>query len=92
MLKAFDSVHIPILVKVLQRIQLSNSIINLLLFLLFNHTNQVIIDFGLTRLYSIEDSIDQSKTFSPILWKIYYDPLISRIYKEHIRYQRITQI
>ena len=77
MSKAFDSVHIPILVRALQRIQISNSIVNLLTFLLFNRTNQVITDYSLTKPYPVEDGIDQGKTFSLILWKIYCDPLIS---------------
>ena len=91
MSKAFDSVHIPTLVRALQRIQIPSSIVNLLTFLLFNHTNQVITDYGLTKPYPVEDGIDQGETFSLILWKIYYDPLISRIHKEHIGYQGITQ-
>ena len=91
MSKAFDSVHIPTLVRALQRIQIPSSIVNLLTFLLFNHTNQIITDYGLTEPYPVEDGIDQGETFSLILWKIYYDPLISRIHKEHIGYQEITQ-
>jgi hypothetical protein len=91
MSKAFDSIHIPTLVKALQRIKLPTSIINLLFFLLLNHTNQVITDYGLTRPYSVEDGIDQGETFSPILWRIYYDPLISRIHNEHSGYQATIQ-
>ncbi|CAG8784128.1 13822_t:CDS:1, partial [Gigaspora rosea] len=39
----------------------------------------VITDYGLTNPYTVEDGVDQGKTISPILWVIYYDPLISRI-------------
>ena len=87
MSKAFDSVHIPTLTKALNRIQIPKSITNLLNFLLFNRTNQVITDYGLTKSYTVNDGIDQGETFSPLLWKIYYDPLISRIHNEHLGYQ-----
>src|SRR5438270_765024 len=87
MSKAFDSIHIPTLTKALYRIQLPTLIINLLIFLLLNYTNQVITDYGLTKSYTVEDGIDQGETFSLLLWKIYYDPLISQIYDEYLGYQ-----
>ena len=47
----------------------------------------MITDYRLTKLYLVEDGIDQRETFSLLLWKIYYDPLISRIHNEHLGYQ-----
>ena len=67
MSKAFDSVHIPTLTKALNRIQIPKSITNLLNFLLFNRTNQVITDYRLTKPYTVNDGIDQGETFSPLL-------------------------
>jgi hypothetical protein len=84
MSKAFDSIHIPTLCKALKRIHIPDKAINLISFLLSHRTNRVITSLGLTAPYSVEDGIDQGETFSPLLWKIYYDPLISRIYKEHL--------
>ena len=79
MSKAFDSVHIPTLTLALKRIKLPQSTINLLTFLLSHRTNRVITDTGLTEPYAVLDGIDQGETFSPVLWKIYYDPLITTI-------------
>jgi hypothetical protein len=67
MSKAFDSIHIPTLTKALHRIKLPISIVNLLIFLLSNRTNQVITDYGLTKSYSVEDGVDQGETISPLL-------------------------
>src|SRR5689334_15422352 len=86
MSKAFDSIHLPILCKALERIHIPVKAINLILFLLHHRTNRVIISLGLTASYVVEDGIDQRKMISSLLWKIYYDPLISRIYTEHLDY------
>src|SRR6185437_8605634 len=79
MSKAFDTVHIPTLEKALKKIKILEKIIGLLLYLLTNRRNRVITDLDLTRPYEVEDGIDQGEIFSPLLWKIYYNPLISRI-------------
>jgi len=86
MSKAFDSVHIDTLAKALRRIKVPTTIINLLTYLLANRTNQVITDYGFTDSYPVMDGIDQGETFSPLLWKIYYDPLISTIQKKFMGY------
>ncbi|KAF0464568.1 reverse transcriptase [Gigaspora margarita] len=67
MLKAFNSIHIPTLLKALERIKIPTSFINLIDFILSNHTNRVLTDFGPTNTYLVEDGIDQGETFSPIL-------------------------
>ena len=92
MSKAFDSVHIPLLKKAFKQIHLSEAITNLLVFLFQNRTNQVITSHGLTDSYKVEDSIDQGETFSPILWRIYYDLLIHYIYTEHEGYKTTIPI
>jgi len=83
MSKAFDSIHIPMLKKALTRIKLPSTIINLLIHILSNRSNQVITNLGYTNSYPVEDGIDQGETISPILWVIYYDPLIRRISTEY---------
>ena len=55
----------------------------MLSYLLHHRTNKVITSLGPTLPYSVEDGVDQGETISPLLWKIYYDPLISRIHTEH---------
>ncbi|KAG9284437.1 hypothetical protein G9A89_023694 [Geosiphon pyriformis] len=39
-------------------------------------TNKVIMNFGLTDGYQVHDRLDQGKVFSPLLWYIFYDPLL----------------
>ncbi|CAG8808651.1 24146_t:CDS:1, partial [Gigaspora rosea] len=43
-----------------------------------------------TNQYFVEDGLDQGSPLSPTLWRIYYDPLISRIDKEHNGYKMQT--
>ncbi|KAG9300424.1 hypothetical protein G9A89_010049 [Geosiphon pyriformis] len=42
----------------------------------------VIIDFGLLDSYKVHDGLDQEKVFSPLLWRIFYDPLLCEV-KRH---------
>ena len=92
MSKAFDSVHLPTLYKALERIRIPKNFVKLLTSLLSNRRNRVITTLGLTKYYYVEDGIDQGETFFPLLWKIYYDPLISRIHKEFLGFQEYLSI
>jgi len=56
------------------------SIINILTNLLEDRQNTVITNLGLTSSYQVQNGIDQGETITPLLWRIYYDPLISYIY------------
>jgi hypothetical protein len=82
MSKAYDSVNINLLEKSLHRIKLPQSIICTITNLLKLRSNQVITNFGLTPSYPVEDGIDQGETITPLLWRIYYDPLINYIHKK----------
>src|SRR5581483_9177122 len=42
-------------------------------------TSQVITQHGLTEPFITKQGIDQGDTISPLLWRIYYDPLITRV-------------
>ena len=86
MSKAFDSIHLSTLHKALKKIRIPIKAINLILFLLHYWSNRVITSLGPTAPYAVEDGIDQEETIPPLLWKIYYDPLISRIHTEHLGY------
>ncbi|KAG9304324.1 hypothetical protein G9A89_019886 [Geosiphon pyriformis] len=44
-----------------------------------NWTNQVMMDFGLTDSYSVHNGLDQEEVFSPLLWRIFYDPLLCKV-------------
>ena len=79
MSKAFDSVNIERLCLALKRIKIPTGIINILTSLFKDRQNAVITCHGLTEEYSVGDGIDQGDTISPLLWRIFYDPLISKI-------------
>src|SRR5438552_7003511 len=81
MSKAYDSINIQMLEKALLRIQIPNNIIQIIINLISNRTNQIITPHGLTNPYQVLGGIDQGDTLSPLLWRIYYDPLISHINK-----------
>ena len=86
MSKVYNSVNIEMLILVLQRNKISESIINIITSLFKDKQNAVITCYGLTNEYSVEDGIDQGDTISPLLWQIFYDPLISRISKMYKGY------
>ena len=79
MSKAYDSVHIPTLKLALLRLKVPIPTVDLIMDIFSACTNTVITPFGTTPPYPVHDRIDQSKTITPLLWRIYYDPLISTI-------------
>src|SRR5438552_3988576 len=91
MSKAYDTVHIPTLAKAIKRICLPKKFISIITFLFTNRINQVITDYGLTNKYNVRDRIDQGETILPILWRIFYDPLISRVNTEYRGYKIIPK-
>ncbi|KAG9291445.1 hypothetical protein G9A89_021864 [Geosiphon pyriformis] len=44
-----------------------------------NWTNRVMTNFGLFDGYHVHDGLDQGKVFSPLLWCIFYDPLLCEV-------------
>jgi len=80
MSKAYDSVNFTLFKHSLTRLNLPSSIINILLDLLTDRQNQVITNLGLTAPYQVQNGIDQGETITPLLWRIYYDPLITHIH------------
>ena len=79
MSKAYDSVHLPLLWKALRRINIPEKFINLTKNLMEKRKNKVLTNLGQTKAYEVEDGLDQGGTMSPLLWRIYYDPLIAKI-------------
>src|SRR5205085_4908332 len=86
MSKAYDSVNIYLLQKALKRIQLPSQLTQIILDLLLDHSNKIITNFGLTQSYMVKNRIDQGETITPLLWRIYYDPLITQIAKTYKGY------
>src|SRR6201988_2830769 len=80
MSKAYDSVNFDLFRHALYRLSLPQPIINILTDLLNNRQNEVITNFGLTDSYQVQNDIDQEETITPLLWRIYYDPLITHIH------------
>src|SRR5260363_197480 len=65
-------------------------LVNIIINLLTNQSNRVITNFGLTQSYKVQDGIDQGETITPLLWRIYYDPLISKIFNTYTGYTSTT--
>ena len=86
MSKAYDSVHIPLLKNALHRIKVPSPLVSLIANIFTNWTNSVITNLGNTELYQVYDGIDQGETITPLLWRIYYDLLLSKITKQHKGY------
>jgi hypothetical protein len=87
MSKAYDSMLPSKLHMALTRIGISKPLSDIILNLNIERTNQVITKVGLTRPYVAEIGIDQGDSLSPLMWRIYYDPLITKINQMKNGYQ-----
>jgi exonuclease III/ribonuclease HI len=85
--KAFDSINNNMLAKALHRIRVPEKIVTIIKNLLDNRENTVITAHGLTAPYKVKDGIDQGDTISPLLWRIFYDPLLQEIESTQEGYQ-----
>src|SRR4051812_30788782 len=88
--KAYDSINIEMLYKALQRIQIPPQLIVIILSLFENRENSVITLYGNTAEYKVKDDIDQEDTISFLIWRIYYDPLLTRVSRLHTGYTIIS--
>ncbi|KAG9297023.1 hypothetical protein G9A89_008609 [Geosiphon pyriformis] len=79
MRKAYNSVGWEHLEKCLVKIKMCNKFIHFFGDIHRNRTNWVMTDFGLTDGYSVHDGLDQGEVFSPLLWRIFYDPLLCEV-------------
>src|SRR6266480_7620524 len=86
MSKAYDSVNIEMLHKALLRIKIPSTLINIILDIFNHRNNSVITPFNNTEPYIVEDEIDQGDTISPLLWRIFYNPLLSKVSRVHTGY------
>src|SRR5256884_3770569 len=79
MSKCYDRVDLRILRLAMGRLKIPVNYINLVLNLFQNRRNFVLTDVGVTQDYDVLIGIDQGEVISPLLWCIYYDPLLKRI-------------
>src|SRR5436190_13189142 len=77
--KAYDHVNIFMLDKAMARIRIPTFCRNFLLNLFSKRSNRVIGHYGLMDPYNLQIGIDQGEVISPLLWCIYYDPLLTKI-------------
>ena len=79
MSKAYDRVNICMLQHAMNCIKLPPLFIRFITNLFTNRFNRIFTPFGLTDPYNILVGIDQGEVICPLLWCIYYDPLLSFI-------------
>src|SRR3984957_9742214 len=77
--KAFDSVSLPMLDLAMARFKIPSLYRQLIINLFTNRTNSVLTAFDLSSPYRVKIGIDQGETISPLLWVIYYDPLLTEL-------------
>ena len=77
--KAFDTVNLDMLQKAMERIKIPDKAIKFIINLFKNRILKTITDYGLTHQIIAGDGLDQGETISPLLWRIFYDPLINKI-------------
>ena len=75
MCKAFDSVSLSSLELAMNRLKLPSKIIKIIINLFERRKAKVITALGPTDPYEAADGIDQGEVLSPLLCRIFYDPL-----------------
>ncbi|GET61135.1 hypothetical protein GLOIN_2v708233 [Rhizophagus irregularis DAOM 181602=DAOM 197198] len=70
----------------MDRIKIPNDFSSFILELFKDRKNQVITAYGKTAPYNVLTRIDQGEVISPLLWCIYYDPLLAEIDKQQLGY------
>ena len=83
MSKAFDKININHLIDSCKRIGIPQEALNFIKFLHQDRKAKTITAYGLTDPISLYSGIEQGETFSPLLWKIYYDSILSYINNKH---------
>src|ERR1043165_5669702 len=91
MAKAFDSVSITGLNKALQRIKTPDSFIALMTNIFQDRKLSIITHYGPSEPFTAGDGIDQGEVMSPLLWRIFYEPLLMAV-QEDTRHGYIMKI
>ena len=79
MTKAFDSVSLVPLNRVMERIKILCNMRRFIINLFHCRQIRIITKYGISEPFTGENGIDQGETISPLLWRIFYDPLLCRI-------------
>ena len=83
MSKAFDKINLNRLIDACKRIGIPQNALNLIYNLHSNCKARIITAYGLTEPITLFSGIEQGKIYSPLLWKIYYDPILTFIYNKY---------
>ena len=68
--------QIDYLLRAIKRLNLGQNFANLIKNILTNKTNQVNTAYGSTDKYIISSGLDQGDALLPLLWRIFYNPLL----------------
>src|SRR5437016_6071667 len=79
MQKAYDTISLEGLRLALDQIALPTQFVSWIIELFTNRNMNIITNFGLSPTLTAKDGIDQGDAISPLLWRIFYDPLLSAI-------------
>ncbi|CAB4406050.1 unnamed protein product [Rhizophagus irregularis] len=77
--KAFDSIDLRMLKLAFNRLQFPSNLSNFIISLFTNRKNSIFTPYGPTSPYSVLIGIDQGEVISPLLWTIYFDPLLTEL-------------
>ncbi|GBC33658.2 RNA-directed DNA polymerase from mobile element jockey-like [Rhizophagus irregularis DAOM 181602=DAOM 197198] len=77
--KAYDRVDVEMLKLAIDRIKIPKILIQLITNLFVNSKKAIIGYNGVTPQFTSQIGIDQGEVISPLLWTIYYDPLLTEI-------------
>ena len=66
----------------MERIKIPNKAMAFIINLFKDRILKTITDYGLTQEIIAGDGLDQGETISPLLWRIFYDPLLNKIQKD----------
>src|SRR6266540_490798 len=77
--KAYDRVDLTIFWQAMQRVKIPLNCINFILDFFTSWKNAVLTKGGLSEFYDVKIGIDQGEVISPLLWCIYFDPLLCEI-------------
>src|SRR5260363_218333 len=91
MKKAFDSVPLESLELALRRVKLPERTIKYVLNLFHKRQLKIITAYGLTEEIIAGDGIDQEEVISPLIWWLFYDPLLERVQEEERLGYTVTQ-
>ena len=82
--KAYDTVSLEMLERAMKRIHIPPEMIQIINNLFHERQFKIITHIGLTNQITARDGINQGETISPLLWRIFYDPLLCKIQENRL--------